>query len=323
MNKNVFFTIFLKLFILFFLNLNILFPINIYAQVNQNIEGLVVGPSKIILEMSQGETKTGIVKYKNNSQSSLELNFYIERFESSEESIKFIPKENDSNPEFISQWLTIPENQISINPGETKEINYTLTIPPNIKSGGKYFALTARNSSSSLSTNSTFTQFAYEVSTLFFITVKGELNNEIVIDTFKANEVIFENFTAGFQTILKNTGDIHEIPKGNILIKNAFNEIVITIPFNSKSDVLLPSSIHRFEDYWQGGFWKKYNSQSTIPHLGIGVYKAELIINYNKEQKTAIATTSFLIIPWKYILLLFVLVLILPTLWRKLFYTQE
>lgn len=295
-----------KLFFLLFL---ILAPFFTHAQTNNTLGGLAVSPSKVFLEIIPGEKKVGELYYQNNSITAVDVTFFVERFESETDTIRFIAKNQDTDPEATSNWLQVNKENLTFNPGETTIVPYTLSIPLDAQSGGKYLGIVTRAAfeQDNQSTPTSSTQLAYELVSLFFITVKGEeAHSDLRLVSFKPTTSTSEVL---FTTILENQGTVHEVVKGSLAINNLFGKTVATVPFNEKKQVVLPQGIVAFENTWNTIVKKQ--DKDFIPYLALGPYTATLSVAGQEGNELISTRTSFVIFPWWSIVVLIVLVVIL------------
>lgn len=99
----------------------------------------------------------------------------------------------------------------------------------------------------------------------------------------------FENSPIKFVTRIKNDGNVHVKPFGNIEIRDMFGNTVKTITVNPDKSNILPQSIRRFE------------SQFDKPWM-IGVYTADLTLGYGTTGQAITNSIKFWVIPYKIIL---------------------
>ena len=93
---------------------------------------------------------------------------------------------------------------------------------------------------------------------------------------------------------IKNNGNVHEQPVGQIVITNMFGKKVASLNMNLPPRNILPDSIRRFESPLD---------KSVIGDKRLfGRYKAELKITYGKDNKQQINDTLyFWVIPYRMI----------------------
>jgi len=99
-----------------------------------------------------------------------------------------------------------------------------------------------------------------------------------------------------FELRFENKGNVHLLPRGEIVITNMWGKQRGVIPINQDSNFgnVLPDSIRLFEFTWKG--------EASL--LDIGRYKADLTLGYGTEQKKFTTRgTAFWVIPLKPVLI--------------------
>jgi hypothetical protein len=178
--------------------------------------------------------------------------------------------------------------------------------------------------------------------------IKGDNAILMLIDTGSANETrsvevakftvnkgLFEYLPANFNVNLRNNGNIFIAPVGDIFISRHADGTgtIDTIPVNSGGGNVLPDSNRVFPATWSDGFPvfvdkyvngklvtdKKSNpvlslkwDTSKVNKFRFGRYYAKLALQYNngKEEVLLRSVVSFWVIPWKILLILAVILLI-------------
>jgi len=156
------------------------------------------------------------------------------------------------------------------------------------------------------------------------------------IDSFRATKSLYEYLPANFEFTVRNTGNIYFPPHGDIYISRdkTSRDVIDTIPVNTPQGNVLPGSERTFQATWTDGFPafrpKTLASQpltdaknrpieqlrwdfSNLGKFRFGKYYARLALVYNNGQRDVpvYQTISFWVIPWKLLLVLLVLVLLL------------
>ncbi|MBQ3445181.1 hypothetical protein IJH23_00030 [Candidatus Saccharibacteria bacterium] len=125
-----------------------------------------------------------------------------------------------SNRSQIVDWIRIAEPSGTLGPNGTKEVHYTITVPETAPAGGQYAAILVGTDgdgggiAEGVGVNSVF-----EMASIVYAQVEGEIQRSGEI---QLNEV------PGFITAtpmkvmveLKNDGNIHEVAKIDIAVKN-------------------------------------------------------------------------------------------------------
>lgn len=275
-----------KLFLLLFLIINISFISNAFASVS-------ISPLKHEITIEQWKSIKKSIKITNEWEEALTLYTSTEDFISWDTSWKpkFIKPEDQDNPELsLANWVEIEDQNITLSPWETREINFEINIPNSWEPGWHYGAVFF----SPWIKNDGNVAFAQRIWVLLLIdipweiVIDWELNNfevwEIKEDKTFENNSNFENLPIVFQTTFENKWNIHLKPKGKIelidedwnLLENIGKEILFSptwtfiweklvdyIPVNEVEWNVLPKSTRIFDSYWRGFWYKVINEDWT------------------------------------------------------------
>ena len=98
----------------------------------------------------------------------------------------------------------------------------------------------------------------------------------------------YQNRPKGFEIAFNNTGNVHLVPHGKIIIRNIIGKDVGEIPVDAYFS--LPNSIRYREVLWSEG-------------SGLGRYTANLSLFPGYGNQNIEKSISFWIIPWKILLI--------------------
>lgn len=264
MKKNIYFFIWILLFILFTTT-------NVFAITNETNIQISVSPAIIDVKLSKGDSKDTEVYVFNHETTPVAVKINAKSFIPSEA----IP-EDKKNFYDASKWITIDPSEVIINPNENKIIKINIKAPKEIDAGGHYAtiyfeSLKENNLNSSIN-------IGKRVGVITLITIDGEVSKKIQADSLKFNRLTFngpKEFTINFS----NDGNIHELPGGSIIIENINHKEIkrITLPVK----LILP-------------FTKREIIISNDEDLSTGIYFVKAEILYGNESKKIIP--SFFIV---------------------------
>jgi hypothetical protein len=100
--------------------------------------GLAVYPQKFELDLSPGEVYQGIIKLGNRSELALPISARIVNFGAEEDTGEMIFKDTTSLTESSNLWFSFQNPDVILEPGETREIKFTITVPSEAEFGGFY-----------------------------------------------------------------------------------------------------------------------------------------------------------------------------------------
>ncbi|MCL5795008.1 MAG: DUF916 domain-containing protein [Patescibacteria group bacterium] len=252
--------------------------------------GLVVSPPLKEIETNRSNSFTDNIKLTNPTENALKISISIQDFaaQGEEGGQIFLDPETDNQTFSLAKWVTTENNNFSLNPGETKEVKYTIKVPENAEPGGHYGVIffTPQITSESIISGSG-TVVVPKIGTLLLVSVPGDIKYRAEIASFSTNKKLYLNSKniVDFIGRFENLSSVHVKPQGTITIKNALGKKIASLTVNDKNGNVLPNSIRKFQNDWE----KKY---------GFGWYKADLKLVYGNAQ-TATANLIFWIIPWK------------------------
>lgn len=263
----------------------ILFTIPAKAQA---IRSFTIIPPSIRQTIDPGESTEGIIKFINASDEILTF---------SVSTSDFAVTDNMGTPNFnlqtqmfkkfqASSWIKVNPPIFTLNSHQQQELKYSFQVPKDARPGGHYAAVLYSPASSG--SPKTGTSVQTKIGTLFYINVKGLINEQSVVTNFSVNK-LQEYGPVKILTTIKNLGDLHIRPSGTIAVSNMLGkkEYQTISEYN-----IFPESSRDYEN----SFGQKFM---------FGRFKATLLAYYGKNNNLALkATAYFWIIPWKVILII-------------------
>ena len=310
--------------------------------------GIVLTPPKFEFNAKAGETINDVVKITNNDPTPLVLNAEAQDFVASGETGQpaFISPEKNDVAISLAKWININNGQqVTILPGEKKEIPFTITVPATAEPGGKYGTIFFFPPSQGGQV-----AIVQKIGSLVLVRVAGDVKEEGKLETFGAfdpkmtgeevaqssSQFFFELLPINFSVRYHNTGNVHIKPQGKIQIYNMFGqkldpagvltvvneagvemkkELVDYVSVNDSHGNVLAKSTRKFDSAWQGTpYWfQKEDGTKEVRYKGfpVGIYKAELSLTGAKGEQIT-QTVRFVVFPWKHIfggaILLFIVI---------------
>ncbi len=265
--------------------------------------GIKISPIRIEEIIKPGDIIQKSVKVTNLSSYKTTLYPYRKDFKAAGEA---------GYPELLSpgsdihgcgSWIKISEEGIPFEPGEEREVVFTIEVPQDIGPGGYYGALMfgtvppeARLKGKGEERGAAIT-VGQQTGSLILLKVFGKTVEEAMVREFSTDKDVYSiPFKINFITRIENLGNVHIKPQGSIEIRNMLNRKVGVVKFNEAGANILPNSIRRFETNWEGNIgFGKYTALIT---LSFGTFTSE----GGQGRQTIYAQTSFWIIPWKIII---------------------
>lgn len=238
------------------------------------------------------------------------------------------------------EWLKFDIDKIELPKDATLvPLTYRIEVPPDAEPGTHLIALAVRTTPPEISGEGVKVTIGTIVASNIFLKVAGATVDSIDVDfkvglygnhnervpyeqrkdSFK-EQTFFQKPPVDFFISVRNTGNTHQKPDGNIAVRNDILGTSETIPVNSINRIILPTSERSFEveSFGQGFMF--------------GKYRAKLTLLYSKSGKLTEATkqVSFWIVPvvelsivLGSLLLLIILILIIRKLAKRQRIRQE
>ena len=110
---------------------------NACAQVDSL--GMAVSPQIFELDFFLGESTTQKIKIRNTSEVAMPINIIVTNFSAAEDSGEMLFDESAGDISIdSSQWLEIENTNFILDPGERKDIHFSINVPENAEPGGHY-----------------------------------------------------------------------------------------------------------------------------------------------------------------------------------------
>lgn len=172
----------------------------------------------------------------------------------------------------ISKWITIKETSGELAPNETRDVEFTITVPEDAPGGGQYATITITSDNDQAVTEGVAVQNIFEMASIIYGRVSGEIKHE---------GEILENNIPGFSAVtpvtlsalISNNGNVHEDATFVISVSDAFTGRVI-LPTEEDdgqySEIVMPETTRKVE-----------RNVSNLP--AVGVVRVKQTIYYNGE----------------------------------------
>jgi P pilus assembly chaperone PapD len=258
------------------------FPTSTSAQ-----GGMMVWPTWVELTVNRGEQVGKMINVQNQGSELIRMRAYVMDFSIDREG-NFVFSELGHESYSAARWLNIEEADFEIAPGESREVEVSISAPSEVEPGGHYAALFFETIPSA---NQGAVSISTRIPTLFYITVPGITEAEVI-----ANADIASLVLPGFAgkgpveagVVVHNSGNVH-------LTVAARAHFSASLGGDSELDlgqmVILPNSDGVIKSNWQQApFFGKVRASVVIGYLD---HKGELV---NKSQ-----TAEFWVIPWSLI----------------------
>jgi hypothetical protein len=271
-----------------------------------NYHDFVVGPGKIELQLSPGQSQTIDLTVANRLGSDKTFSISEEDFTGSNNLDQpVILLGSDRGPYSLKDDIFIPSATISIPFGYKAHIPITITAPANSQPGALYGSVLVSVVSSPGTTTSSgvgaSNPIITRIGTLFFVRIPGTVSAEGQLTGFSlpSGGLVWSNSLTKtspilFNILFKNTGDVYLAPYGTISVTNIFGASVGSITVDPW--FAMPKSLRFRQVEWDPAFL-------------FGRYVAHVVVNrgyVSTATATDTAEVVFWVIPWALILTIFI-----------------
>lgn len=223
----------------------------------------------------------------------------------------FGAKDETGEPDFnfdapvtdLASWITIANQSVVLDPGETKEIPFTIQVPANAEPGGHYAGIFFASGGTANGSGQIGVQS--KIGTLIILTVQGNIREQAAISSFTLGDSsTFNRPPVTFQIRIANSGNVHVKPKGKVTILNMFGGEVDSMTLPQDKNVL-PGQTRLFEVTWakkstdvtRGNFFQELGAEFS--NFALGTYTANVEATYGQNSTTMLGKVKFTIVPWR------------------------
>lgn len=328
-------------------------------QVSEDM-GITISPVKYEFSGAPGEVIRAEVKFFNVTKTKKDLYLRTLNFEPIGETgfPAFMDEDNLPFEASLKQWIVLEENHIVVDPVEPDKnipsvVKFQIEIPENAAAGGHYAGIiqSQREPGESEEILGSGMVISPESACLIILNVEGDVVRSgsseqfYVTDPFSKDKdpmKLFEYPPVQFMARVKNDGNTHFKPQGNIFLYHGDKQIA-AIQINEDEGNILKDSIRLFEeDVWggsndtfisrvevlddkgepvtddEGNIKTKINlNWNKLTNIAFGKYEAKLAVVFDGENGKEVIKDSvtFWVIPWKLLLILLAIVVVLISIW--------
>lgn len=296
---------------------------------------LSISPAVQYLKIAPGESTQVEMKVENRSEQVANFRIVLGQFEvGGAEGQADITPVAPTDP--VARLVNYSPSTFRLDPGAKQRIEVTFRVPNGGESGYYYALVVVPEITSATSPETASASLTANTASLFLIDGSTADTPRVVsITHFQADRRLFEFLPADFTLTVKNEGGVYVQPFGNIFVYKQKGDEVATFQVNDKGGAILPNSERSFSAEWTDGFpvyvetgeTVKDKANNEVPKKALrwdftklgqfrfGKYTARAVVaigdNPDGTQRPATAEVSFWVIPWRLILILLGLLLVL------------
>ncbi len=303
--------------------ISLLLPLPTHAATGEDALRLITAPAPIDLVGKPGQTVTTVLRVKNGGTKDELIAVSALPFGAYQTSGQ--PQLRDPGPgDSYLKWATFSPAVFTAPVNAWMEITVTISIPPEAAFGYYYAMIFSRaNPAQDVSGTKTGLLGGSAILVLLDVDVPGA-KRTVAVNSFTTGSGWSEFLPITFNVSLKNTGNVHAAPRGNIFLERGSQKDIAILEVNSEQGNILPGTDRTFSVDWTDGtphFTDKVvdgnvvHASNGLPEqtlvwkgldlskLRMGHYTATLVMTYDDGTKDVPleAKVSFWVIPWRLI----------------------
>jgi hypothetical protein len=260
-----------------------LWPVSASAQAVD----VTVSPVSLDYSPKPGDIIRDKVAIHNNSNSPINFKLSVDNMTVDEQG-NVVPAEIPATSS-AAGWISFNTSAVTAPAREWLDVPFTITVPADA-AYGNYFALVFSPPSPQAGGGTASVQGNILVPILINVKKEGALA-QAAITEFGVKNFVTQFLPVDFTVKLKNTGNIHVRPRGNIFIRGSGAKDLAVLEVNQGLGSILPEATRTFETGWTDGFpvrdatgrldfnWNKLTS------FRLGKYTAHLLLVYDDGQR--------------------------------------
>lgn len=296
-------------FILFGITNFALAGIDVAQTVVEPKGDFILDPAKMEFALLPGETAERTIYITSRVPEETLFSVEVEDFIGSknpETPLILLGKDSvEKSPYSFRENIIFPEENFSLKLGEKAAVPIKIQVPENAAPGGYYASVIVTNKPQKDKLGNAGARTVSRVGSLLFVRVKGQTKEEGRLEGFRvagpSDRWLFSKAPSAFELLFANDGNVHLAPRGTITITNIFGRKIEGVkidPFFT-----LPNSLRSREILWSG-------------NAVFGRYKATIELERGYDNLSDTKSAVFWVIPWKFIIILFLSVFILVFLFK-------
>lgn len=240
-------------------------------------KALSVSPARQTTVIDPGKSEHILLSVKNDQHEPITVKGSIEGFQIDEKTYRaFFGAREEA-----VKWGKVNAHEISLAPGETKEIEYVFTVPRDASPGAHYLALFAE-----IKAGEGQVGISTRVGSLLFLYVAGDVKESMNVLDFSSGSRWYSHGNAEIFLKTENQGTIHVFPTGKITVRNFRGGVIQTFDVNPENHLVIP------QNQWSRIFDVQFSPRD------IGKINATLEFTYGVNQKMILRKISFWYVPW-------------------------
>lgn len=232
------------------------------AAAEQKNKGLFITPVREYIQVPAGQSASRKITLANITEKPAEITLSIGQFTVANFTYdyKFAPNKRD--------WIKLEATQLKLEPGKSREVAYTITVPDGVAPGGYYFTVFATKELDAE------TGRKIRVGEALYVTVEGDLRRTSHIQNDAVPPVVFGG-DVPFSFDAKSTGNTHFF----MYVSGSLKGVATDNKSQEATHLLLPGTVR--------------TAKGTIPAPSLpGIYQATY--GYRVDDGQTITHTKYI-----------------------------
>lgn len=258
-------------------------------------QALEIAPPVLNLTGNPGQVLKAQISLRDVSNGALRVTGELNDFTASGEdgTPKIIMDDSEPSPYSLKSWVA-PLPQLLLKPRQIENLPVTIRIPADAAPGGYYGVV--RFTATAPELDDTGVSLSASLGALILLRVSGDVKENLAIEEFSVAtpsgtvKNMFESTPLTFIQRVKNNGNIHEQPVGQVIITDMFGKKIAGVNVNLPPRNILPQTIRKFEQPLD---------KSVLGNKRLfGKYTATVTLTYGDKKQTVTSTKTFWVIPY-------------------------
>lgn len=236
-----------------------LFFFGFIAQAAQQ-KDFSISPLRTEYEIAPGTSRSGELIIGNPSSVDITVKLSAELFSVINPQYDYA---FDSSSD-LSKWVSFSDLELTLSPGESRTVQYTVGVPNSVESGGRYISIFASTDTGS----DEGVKSRQRIASLLYITVLGDVSRQGNLLNIDLPSIVFDKSIAGMT--IQNTGTTHFRSEYNFSVYSIFGQQAANM--SGDRSLILPNTVRALEQDinmpdWPGIYKLQYE-------IGLGDSKA-------------------------------------------------
>lgn len=280
-------------------------------------QALEIAPPVINLTANPGQVLRTQISLRDVSPGKLLVRGEVNDFVAAGEdgTPKILLEETEPGPYSLRPWIgALPE--LILEPRQIRNLPVVIKVPANAAPGGYYGVV--RFTATPPELDGTGVSLSASLGSLILVRVNGDADEKMEIAEFFVSKngrrgTLFQSAPVQFTQRIKNTGNIHQQPAGQVTVTDMFGKKVAATNINLPPRNVLPDSIRKFE--------QPLDSTVIGNKKLFGRYTATMNLTYGTDKQVLTQSLTFWVIPYTLIGIILVVLIggffVLRTLIRR------